>query len=288
MNTEMRTRLRPFCVEALAQGIPAGEVERWLSLARPCVNLAPVKEGPGPVVGQLGGPLLLPVGVPTPAYPFVASVDLAALPAGATDLPLPSEGHLLFFSWPESRYPHSAGRVVYVPAGVAVTERDKQESWNPGDVEEYRAMFAGYPRGPLRASFGVSLPYHACVTLPGAQDAVCIPGHPRAEELVRVWEKTQDDIAPAGTLQIGGYPDEEAVYLDPVEDAVSAAVQAVQAGMWGGPVSADPADWVLLADWFAGADVAGWEGSTVHWVIQREDLAARRLDRAFAGVYWNP
>ncbi|MER7930021.1 DUF1963 domain-containing protein [Streptomyces sp. NPDC096057] len=226
--------------------------------------------------------------MPTPAYPFVASVDLAALPAGGTDLLLPSEGHLLFFSWPGSVSPSSAGQVVYVPAGVAVTERDRQESWNAGGVEEYRVMFAGYPRGPLRASFGVSLPYHACVTLPGGQDTVCIPGHPRAEELVGVWEKTQGDIAPAGALQIGGYSDEEAVYLDPVEDAVSAAVQAVQAGRWGGPVSADPADWVLLADWFAGADVAGWEGSTVHWVIQREDLAARRLERAFASVYWNP
>ncbi|MEU3555817.1 hypothetical protein [Streptomyces fragilis] len=145
-------------------------------------------------------------------------------------------------------------------------------------------MFASYPQGPLRASFDPSLPYHARVTLPGARDIVCIPGHPRAEELVEIW----NDIVLEGTLQIGGYSNEEVVYLDPVEDAVSAAVQAVKLGSWDGPASADPADWVLLADWFAGEDVVGWEGSTVHWVIQREDLAARRLDRAFANVFWNP
>lgn len=45
---------------------------------------------------------------------------------------------------------------------------------------------------------------------------------------------------------------------------------------------------VLLADWHAGMDVQGWEGAAVHWVIQREELAARRFDRAFADVFWNP
>ncbi|NGO45413.1 DUF1963 domain-containing protein [Streptomyces ureilyticus] len=45
---------------------------------------------------------------------------------------------------------------------------------------------------------------------------------------------------------------------------------------------------MLLADWQAGMDVQGWESATVHWVIQREDLAARRFDRAFTSVFWNP
>ncbi|MER5476821.1 DUF1963 domain-containing protein [Streptomyces sp. NPDC002734] len=288
MHTEMRNRLRPFRDEALAQGIPAEDVERWLTLARPCVNLTPAKEGPEPVVGRFGGPLLLPVGVPTPKYPFVASIDLAALPADATDLPLPPDGHLLFFSWPEPDHRHSAGQVVYVPAGATVDERDKQESWNSGDVDDHRRMFASYPQGPLRASFHPSLPYHTHVTLPGGQDIAHVPGHSRAEELVEVWDKTWNDIVPEGTLQIGGYSNEEVVHLNPVEDAVWAAVRAVESGGWDGPASADPADWVLLADWFAGEDVVGWEGSTVHWVIQREDLTARRLDRAFANVSWNP
>jgi hypothetical protein len=53
-------------------------------------------------------------------------------------------------------------------------------------------------------------------------------------------------------------------------------------------VSGDVSDWVLLADWQAGMDVEGWESATVHWVIQREDLAAWRFDRAFTSVFWNP
>lgn len=28
-------------------------------------------------------------------------------------------------------------------------------------------------------------------------------------------------------------------------------------------------------------------GATVHWAIQREDLTARRFDRAFTSVFWN-
>ncbi|MGW3980131.1 hypothetical protein [Streptomyces mirabilis] len=58
-------------------------------------------------------------------------------------------------------------------------------------------------------------------------------------------------------------------------------MKAAEAGWWGGPVSGDVSDWVLLADWHAGMDVQGWESATVHWVIQREDLAARCFDRAF-------
>ncbi|MFI8207365.1 DUF1963 domain-containing protein [Streptomyces sp. NPDC085937] len=287
MNTELRDRLRPFSDKALAQGIPADDVERWLATARPCVTLTR-EDGPEPVVGRFGGPLELPADMPTPGAPFVASIDLAALPADGTDLPLPRDGRLLFFAWPESEYPESAGQVVYVPEGAPVTERDKHESWNPGDVDEYRAMFDSYPQGPLRARVDVSLPYHTHLTPPGQRRSVLVPGHPRAEELVSVWEDTQDDIATDGPMQLGGYADEEAVYVDPVEVAVSTVTQAVESGSWEGPVSADPADWVLLADWFAGEDVARYEGSTVHWVIQREDLAARRFDRAFVTVYWNP
>jgi hypothetical protein len=78
------------------------------------------------------------------------------------------------------------------------------------------------------------------------------------------------------------------MYTDPVADAVSDAVRSVAAGRWAGPVSDDPTDWVLLADWDAGMDVDGWEGATVHWVVQREDLVARRFDRVFTTFSWNP
>ncbi|MGW1025411.1 hypothetical protein ACWD4J_17175 [Streptomyces sp. NPDC002577] len=53
-------------------------------------------------MGRFGGRLLLPADTPDPAHPFVASIDLAALPADATDLPLPPDGRLLLFAFPET------------------------------------------------------------------------------------------------------------------------------------------------------------------------------------------
>jgi hypothetical protein len=77
-------RLTPFRDEALARGVPAPDVDRWLALTRPLRTLT--RRGDGPVVGEFGGPLLLPVGAEDPAHPYVGRVDLAALPAGVTDL----------------------------------------------------------------------------------------------------------------------------------------------------------------------------------------------------------
>ncbi|MFF1747399.1 DUF1963 domain-containing protein [Streptomyces mirabilis] len=257
-----------------------------MATARPCATLT--RDGDGPVVGRFGGPLLLTPDSPDPAHPFVASIDLAVLPADTTDLPLPPDGHLLLFAFPETAdYYETMGSVVYVPVGTAVTERDRN-AWNSSGNEEYEAMFEAFPQGPLRVTTDVSLPYHHAVDLSEEPWSEPLPGHPRSEELVEVWQNSYADIAPAGPLQIGGYADEEAVFTDPVADAVSMVVKAVEVGRWDGPVSDDVSDWVLLADWRAGMDVQGWESATVHWVIQREDLAARRFDRAFTKVFWNP
>lgn len=66
------------------------------------------------------------------------------------------------------------------------------------------------------------------------------------------------------------------------------AVRGAADGTWGGggAVSDAVADWVLLADWAPG--IRGREGVTVHWSIQRADLAAGRFDRTFTTVFWNP
>ncbi|MGP4007411.1 DUF1963 domain-containing protein [Streptomyces sp. 4N124] len=286
MTPDMRDRLSPFRDEAIARGIPADDVESWLATARPCATLT--RDGDGPVVGHFGGPLLLPADIPDPAHPFVASLDLAALPADATDLSLPPDGRLLLFAFPETADdPETMGSVVYVPAGSAVAERDRH-AWNSLDIEDDEAMFEAFPQGPLRATPHVSLPHHHAVEFLGKPGSGPLPGHPRSEELVAVWKSVRDDIAPEGPLQIGGYADEEAIYTDPVAVAVTRAVEAAEAGRWDGPVSGDVSNWVLLADWQAGMDVEGWESATVHWVIQREDLTARRFDRAFTSVFWNP
>ncbi|MFI8192164.1 DUF1963 domain-containing protein [Streptomyces sp. NPDC085946] len=286
MTPEMWNRFGPFRDAATARGIPDDDVERWLATARPCATLT--TNGDGPVVGRFGGPLLLPAGTPDPDHPFVASVDLAALPPGATDLPLPPDGHLLLFAFPETPdHFESMGSVVYVPVGTAVAERDRH-AWNSHDIEDYETMFAEFPQGPLRATADVSLPCHHAVGLTEAPWSRTLPGHPHAEDLVKLWGSTEDAVVFAGSLQLGGYASEESVFTDPVADAVSLVVKATEAGQWQGPVSADVSDWTLLADWQAGRDVQGWESASVHWVIQREDLAARRFDRAFTSVYWNP
>jgi hypothetical protein len=280
----MRDRLGPFRDEAVRRGIPADDVARWLTLARPCATLS--SDGEGPVVGRFGGPLLLPAEAPDPYYPFVAAVDLAALPAGVTDLPLPPDGRLLFFAYPQDDGDLAdMGDVVYVPAGTAVAERAK-DTWFYSDVEDYRRIVDRFPEGPLRATADVSLPYHCSVELPAEPWSEPLPGHPRAEELVEVWEAVYGDIASYGPFQIGGYATEEAVYTDPLAGAVYCALNAAKTGRWDGPVSADVADWVLLADWYP--DIQGREGVTVHWAIQGADLAARRFDRVYTTVFWNP
>ncbi|MFE2418247.1 DUF1963 domain-containing protein [Streptomyces hokutonensis] len=280
MTPEMWDRLRPFRDEASARDIPADDVERRLDTARPCVTLTRAEDGEwqeaGPVVGRFGGPLLLPPDVPDPARPFVASIDLTALRTDTTDLPLPPDGHLLLFAFPETADDYETrGSAVHVPAGTAVTERDPN-AWNTFDFEDEEAMFKAFPQGPLRATAGVSLPYHHAVE------------YPRAGELVQVWNSTQDAITPQAPIQLGGYAWEEAVHTDPVAIAAYRAGKAAEAGHWPGPVSPDASDWLLLADWQAGMDVEGWESASVHWAIQREDLATGRFDRAFTSVFWNP
>lgn len=273
MTSELLDRFR---AEATARGIPAEDVERWLATAaRPSTMLRP--GGDGPVVGEFGGPLLLPADTEDPALPHVASIDLAALPADATDLPLPPDGRLLFFAYPETDY-EGTGGVVHVPAGTAVVERDRR-AWNDFEWPDADAMFEAFPQGPLQATTAVSLPCHESVELPGE--------HPRAEELVEVWESVRPGPGVAGTLQLGGYADEEAIDHDPVASAVPRAVEAVRAES-DEPVGETAADWVLLADWHAGWDVEGWESATVHWVIPRADLAARRFDRAYTSIFYNP
>ena len=52
------------------------------------------------------------------------------------------------------------------------------------------------------------------------------------------------------------------------------------------PTLPAPEDWTLLAQWDIGLN--GREGSTLHWVIPRQDLAERRFDRPHVSFYRNP
>src|SRR5690349_20802050 len=141
MKIEMLERLAPFRAAALKRGIPSADIERWIRTARPCATLT--RHGDGPVVGTLGGPLLLPADAPDPWYPLVAAIDLAALPADATDLPLPPDGQLLLFAYPDTE---TDGEAVYIPAGTAVEERKGNPYF---EAEAYADVTAAFPRGPL-------------------------------------------------------------------------------------------------------------------------------------------
>ncbi|GGP86875.1 DUF1963 domain-containing protein [Saccharothrix coeruleofusca] len=267
MIDDLQTELDELRATAIEEGFAAEEVDRWLAATRTCLILD--HEGDGPVAGRFGGPPLLPADTPTPDHPLVATIDLAALPPGTTGLDLPTDGQLLLFAspWYLTDF-DNVGAVVHVPAGAAVEERDRY-GWRWSDDEEYREQFAEFSQGPFRAIPALSLSPH---------DAYNI-----SDELGEFWEEHAD----IGMLQLGGYGTESGISpYDLVTEIAESAVHAVKAGRWEGPVSEKETDWVLLADWHAG--ITGLEGAVIHWGIQRDDLAARRFDRAYATLYWNP
>ncbi|MEU1239909.1 hypothetical protein ABZ388_06075 [Micromonospora parva] len=268
--------------ESLRRDIPAADVERWLGLARPSALLTP--GGDGPVVGALRGPVMLPADAEDPEYPLIATIDCAALPAGVTDLPLPSDGRLLLFGWPEES---GYGEVMYVPAGVAVEEREQYPPDFPPDEEEFAEVYAEIPPGDLRLTIDISLPY--VKTIPGPPWSPPLPGDPPFEEMTKVWRKVLGDV-PDGMFSSGGSPLLLGGYGTDCNGFNPAWLGANPSGRSGSDGSApggaptDPGDWVVLAEFHGGRQ----GGASIHWVIQRADLKERRFDQASVLVYWNP
>jgi hypothetical protein len=299
MNRELLGRLQPFREEALKRGIPPEDVERWIATARPSGTL--VTSGDGPVVGRFGGPLMLPPEAPDPWTPLLATLDCAALPEEVTGLPLPPDGRLLLFGFPDMEmtwYGGSVGEVVYMPAGTPVEERKTRYAYVYGeegdDVDDSRLrIYEQFPQEELRLSADIALPYHFTVDFPEPPDDDALPGHPRSCDLAEVWEETSHGIAVDGPLHIGGYAFHECTETDAVVGAAQDAEQRRRFRLTQG--SNEPGDavelpapehWVLLAQWDIG--LSGREGSTLHWVIPRQDLAERRFDRAHVSFFWNP
>ncbi|MEU8976103.1 DUF1963 domain-containing protein [Streptomyces monashensis] len=288
MPSELFLRLAPFREQALKRGIPPEDVERWIATARPSGTL--VTSGDGQVVGRFGGPLMLPADAPDPRFPLIATLDCASLPEEVTGLPLPPDGRLLFFGFPEMTDPHSAGEVVYVPAGTAVEERTTEKlrvfGKEADEDYEYVSLHEQFPDDELRLSADVSLPYHHLVAEPETLDIVPFPGHPHCEELARAWDGVSDSITVEGPLRIGGYASHECTETDPVVDAAKDALRELAAQDPGAAGLPAPGEWVLLAQW--DVDLDDREGSTLHWVIPRQDLAERRFDRVHVSFHWNP
>lgn len=283
-NSEPPSSLQRFRAEALGRGIPSEDVDRWLELGRPCAVLS--RDEDGPVVGRLGGPVMLPPGVPVPAdsftsmgrsyempYHLIADLDLAALPGDATDLPMPPGGRLLLFAIPA--LDGAAGAAVYVPEGTPVEERPVEFDYDPGD-HLASLDFENELRGELHLKPCVSLPNHEI-----ADDEVTVDTaeHPRAEELREVWEEIWGEerrVSKWSQLQIGGYAWDGEGWGDPVVDCVRES----------GEEETRLRDWALLAEWRPA--MTGLEMATMYWAIRRQDLAARRFDRTAVTMYANP
>ncbi|MFG3289160.1 DUF1963 domain-containing protein [Streptomyces sp. NPDC048179] len=237
--------LHPFRDEARIRGLPEDEVERWLGTVRSCAGLSPAGGTPphGPVAGQLGGTPPLPMDEPAPNLPFLASVDLAAIPADATDLPLPEAGTLLFFADTEDPWSGEEWyRLVYIPIGMPVSE-----------------PVPGADRPP-RVHAAQDLHLTIEPTLPNRGEDT--EQFPHGSELGSVWWDTWGDMRADAPVQIGGYP--WVWNADPVTEH-----------------DYGPGDWVLLAE-VGGDGLTDGDLVTVYWIIRRDDLANRRFARARA------
>lgn len=261
-----------FREQALDRGVPAGDVDRWLGLARPQLRTA--RDGTGPVFGRLGGPLMLPPDVPAPVtvwdyddpdeHQLIVTLDLAAIPPEATDLPLPPDGHVLLFANVELDEFRLPGGAVYVPAGTPVEEREVSLDYEPYEYDSPEDLDEELRRtGDLRLSPDVGLP-----TCP--VDDETLARHPHAETLQEVWSEPSDE---GGEWQIGGHAADFDGYGDPARASASHEE---------GGQGSSPEDWVLLAQW------VGVPMGILYWTITRQDLEARRFDRVVVQMYSNP
>lgn len=261
-----------FRRQALDRRVPVADVDRWLGLARPTLRTAP--GGGGPVVGRFGTPLLLPPDVPTPAtvhgpdrsdeYQLIVTLDLAAIPPGATDLPLPPDGRVLLFANVQLEDALLPGGAVYVPAGVAVEERTVSPDYQPYEYDSPEDLDETLRRSPdFRLVPGVSLP--SCPL-----DDETRAAHPHWETLQSVWSEQADG---GGEWELGGHAYDFDGYGDP---ARGSAYQGL------GEDVSRPEDWVVLAQW------VGVPMGILYWTIARQDLAARRFDRVLVWMFANP
>ncbi|MFG1776572.1 DUF1963 domain-containing protein [Micromonospora sp. NPDC049048] len=233
--------LEAFRAVAQKKGMPDDAIDWWLRLARPCLYLE--KDGSGPVVGHFGGTPSLPASVAWPDDTVhLASIDLAALPDGALDLDLPSDGTLVFFVTPEM--PTYTGQVIHVPAGAAVAEAEPPSGWDP------------YDRFPLHATPNWSLPERPSVT----------PGY--------TWGDRDDE--PDYRSIVWSLGDEH----DGDEVIVLGGHGLSNTGGLGVPVNEERGE-VLLAEFFLNEEKVGddfeTDYATVYYTITRESLAAGRF-----------
>ncbi len=233
--------------EARGRGVPEHAIDLALGLARPQIELVPSAADGGVPAGRYGGLPCLPAGVEWDGgLDLVATVDCAALPADGGGLPLPRDGHLLFFADrtdPDGLALMEDSRsVVHVPAGAPTAERPL-----PGGPYVLPAL----DPHPLYARSVPSMPM-------SVDDAVL--SDPETARLYREHRLDEYDhrMPPwEGTLLLGGY-----AYSPQDPPIMDSSPQDEKGG------------WVLLAQ--AQLDMPEDPGFTAcpFWIIRRDDLAA--------------
>jgi hypothetical protein len=284
-----------FHSAALAAGVPAAEVSRFLEHLRLSIRLSGGTGGAP--AGQFGGLPSLPVGQDWPSagdaeLPFVFSVDCAALPA-VDGSALPTGGSLLFFLDHEAD--HLAGadgdqrfaRVVYVPAGTGTRVAEPRD---PAIIGE---------RYDLGATLVAELPDR--FTPPGGEDEYdeydededdLSPFRQQlADDLERDLPHLAELVALAGGLwpsgsglasaYLGGYVDDEVM--------TSIAEQTLAGREKAGEIVVPVANWYsqvereahrLSGEWMSLARFPADDFHYASFVIRHDDLAAGRVDRA--------
>jgi uncharacterized protein YwqG len=223
-----------------------------LRLARPRIELRPAGHSEGPVVGRYGGRPPLSAGFERPAPDFIASVDCAALPAGVLDIPLPEDGHLLFFanrSQYEGNDEDRSGRVVYVPAGTVPPEDDDHD-----------------------ASESFPLHGHVDWNMPADSSFDAVEADEECESLFEQYGLDDLDESDAGELTLGGYACPE------LDDPCLRR--------W--PDDDDEA-WLMLAQADITLTDAGDDNQALGiWMIRRQDLAEKNFGNVKYVMDWNP
>ncbi|MFC9064218.1 DUF1963 domain-containing protein [Streptomyces harbinensis] len=206
--------------------------------------------------GADGGDPVLPDNAPDPCHPLIARVDCPLIPPGATGLPLPAAGHLLFFADPELglRGPMSDA-VRHVPAGTPAAVRRVTAGRGPFEPQDMRTMWH-HLSPPMPESFA-----EARWEDPDDEE------YELAEELESAWTHVGGSW-PTWTFALGAHP--VVINDDPLRLV--------------GDEAPDGGDWALLATWRCDERAGGLDAAVVSWMIRRQDLASSRFDRVYVHV----
>ena len=260
---------------AVELGVPADEIGKFAPFLRFAIWANDIPNGAP--VGQRGGLPPLPQDAELPSLPFVASFDCAALPR-VDDLALPADGSLFFFldheEAVEADSQEDAQRfawVVYVPANADTGSADRGRELFarvqpelPDWIEMDERDLSDYQQQQVRE-------------LPHRKELCALVGD--------LWPKALE-----GCVSLGGYSGHigalsgKNVYATPETEMAWENIKDRKAGM-----TPDETMFCLeeelhrvLREWGPLAQFRADELHIGRFLIRRDDLAARRLDKVLS------